>query len=187
MNDRRTIVNKDIGILEKCGLIVSELDLRKYFGGSQRLKKYIDSFNPGLIFSMGGNLYSLATALKLSGIDNILQEDLKQDKYVYGGYSAGSMVASCDLSNYLDSYGRRSGDRLEQARELYGEAFTNGLGLIDEYIVPHADEEKFKDACREAEASISSKGLTAIVLNNSDVVVMNGENMEILRKEDRLV
>ncbi len=176
-DDRKAIVDEDTKMLGDCGFIVSELDLREYFGNSQQLKEYVDSFNPGLVFSMGGNVYSLATALKLSGMDSVLREDLEQDKYVYGGYSAGSMVASRDLSNYLDSYGRRSDDRLEQARELYGEVSTNGLGLIDEYIAPHADEERFKASCEEAQVSISSKGLTPIALNNSDVVVVNGKKI----------
>lgn len=182
-NDRKAIVDEDIGILEECGFDAIELDLRKYFGNAPELRKYVDSYKPGLVFAMGGNLYALATALHLSGMDDILRDDLNQDRYVYGGYSAGSMVASYDLLNYSDSYGRRSGDRLEQASELYGETFTDGLGLIDEYVVPHADREKFRPSCEEAEANISGRGLTPIVLNDTDVVVVNGKKQEVLRKE----
>lgn len=180
--NRKKIIDEDTGILRDCGFDVVELDLRGYFGKPAELRKYIDDLVPGLIFAIGGNVYALATALNLSGMDDILWEDLAGDKYVYGGYSAGSMVASRDLLNYLDSYGRRSEDRFEQAKGLYGEACTEGLGLIDEYIVPHADEEKFKSVCKKAEVDIASKGLTPIVLNNSDVVVVDGENCDMMVK-----
>lgn len=187
LDDRKAIVDEDVGMLEKCGFDVVELDLRKYFSNAPKLREYIDNYKPGLVFAVGGNLYALATALHLSGMGNILRDDLSQDKYVYGGYSAGSMVASYDLLNYLDSYGRRSSDRLEQTIELYGEAFTDGLGLINEYVTPHADREKFRLSCKEAEADISGRGLTPIVLNDTDVVVMNGEKIDVLRKGNRLV
>ncbi len=180
-DDRKAIVDEDTKMLSDCGFSVTELDLRKFFGRSGHLRKYVDDFAPGLVFAMGGNLYSLATALRLSGMGKIIQTDLASDKYVYGGYSAGSMVASRDLLNYLDSYGKYPGDRLEQAKELYGESFTDGLGLIDEYIVPHADEEKFKLACEEAERSLSDRGLVPIVLNNTDVVVLYAGKLEVMR------
>lgn len=179
---RKEIVNEDMAMLSDCGFAVTELDLRNYIGKTSDLRKYIDDFAPGLVFSMGGNLYSLATTLHLSGMDEILRKDLAADKYAYGGYSAGSMVASHDLMNYADSFGRRASDRLEQATELYGELITSGLGLIDEYVIPHADEERFKAACEEAEITISNNNLTPIVLNNSDVVVMNNGQLEVLRK-----
>lgn len=176
LEDRSALVEEDMGILRNSGLIPTELDLRNYFGKSEELRKYINDFGPGCIFVMGGNLYSIATAMHLSGMDEILKHDLANDKYVYGGYSAGSMVTSHNLLNYLESYGRRSDDRLEQAKELYGEVSTDGLGLIDEYIAPHADEEKFSGACEKAKSDFKEKNLKLIVLNNSDVVVVNGDS-----------
>ena len=181
VDERKAIVDEDIGILNRCGLSVTELDLRNYFHQSATLRQYIDDFHPGLIFAMGGNLYSLATALHLSGLDDIIRADLAADRYVYGGYSAGAMNASHHLLNYLDSFGKHSDDRLAQVKEIYGEVYTQGLGLIDEYLCPHADEEKFRDVCQEAEASIKSKGLTPIVLNNTDVVIVNHGQLEICR------
>ena len=179
--ERKAIVEKESGYLRACGFEVTELDLRNYFGKSDELRSYIDDYAPGLIFSMGGNVYSLATTMRLSGMDEILREDLKNDKYVYGGYSAGSMVTSHDLMNYADSFGKRSDDRLEQTKALYGELSTEGLGLIEEYVVPHADEEKFRDACKEAKDNITSNGLTAVVLKNSDVLVVDGDDKKILK------
>ena len=69
---RKEIVDHDMRLLASCGLDVVELDLRKFFNKSDELRKYIDDFNPGCIFAMGGNVYSLATAMHLGGMDKIL-------------------------------------------------------------------------------------------------------------------
>lgn len=180
--DRAEIVKGDIEMLNAAGLSAMELDLRPYFGKADELRKYIDAAQPGLVFSMGGNFCSLATAMHLSGMRDILRKDLADDKYVYGGYSAGAMIAAPDTLNYLDSYGRRTGDRLEEAKQIYGEAYTEGLGLINEYICPHADEDRFMEVCEKAQVLLPAKGLTPVVLNNSDVMVIDGEQKVILKK-----
>ena len=172
---KKVIVNEDLGIISDCGLLPEVLDLRPYFGKGDKLREFIDEFKPGCVFSIGGNVYSLATALHLSGMDEILRRDLGEDKYVYAGYSAGAMNASKDLMNYHSSFGKRSGDRLEEAKLIYGEVYTKGLGLIDEYVCPHADTEKYREICKKAEAELRKKGLEPIVLNDADVMVVDGE------------
>ena len=179
--ERKAIVDEDMGILASCGLEPKELDLRPYFHKYVELRKYIHDFEPGCIFAMGGNVYSLATAIYLSGMRQILKQDLIEDKYVYAGYSAGSMNASEDLLNYRDSYGKHE-DRLEEAKSIYGEVFTRGLGVIQAYICPHADEEKYDEICKKAKQEIEEKGLEPIILNNSDVVVLQGCTITTLRK-----
>lgn len=173
--DGKRIVDEDLEIIANCGLIPTELDLRPYFKKSDELRKYIDDFNPGCVFVTGGNIYVLATALYLSGMDGILKHDLADDKYVYAGYSAGAMNASKDLINYCDSYGERDGDKMEEARSVYGEVCTNGLGLIEEYVCPHADAIDFSEACKKAEEELKAKGLESIVLNDADVLVIDGD------------
>lgn len=180
--DRRAIVDEDLGIITNCGLLPTELDLRSYLDKPNELKNYIDSFQPGCIFAMGGNIYSLATALNLSGMAEIIKNDLAKDKYAYAGYSAGSMNASEDLIYYHDSYGKRTGDRIEEAKSIYGTVITKGLNLIKEYICPHADEDKFSDVCHSAEKSLLQHGLTPIVLNNSDVVIVDNNELKIYKK-----
>lgn len=183
VDERKVVVEHDAQRLIDCGFDVTELDLREYRNNPAALRDYVNEFNPGLIFAMGGNVYSLATTMHFSGMDEILREDLGEDKYVYGGYSAGAMAASHDLLNYLDSFGRRIDDRLDQTKGLYGEAFTDGLGLIDEYVVPHADEEEFKETCKIAETSISEKGFMPVVLNDADVFIFNNGEKEVKRYE----
>ncbi len=179
---RKEIVDEDTGLLAGCGLEVVELDLRKYFGRSNELKEYISEFNPGCIFAMGGNVYSLATSMHLSGMDKILLADLKNDRYVFAGYSAGSMVTAKDLMNYHSTYGERAGDRLDETEAIYGEVFTGGLGLVDGYIVPHAGSIKFDAISKVAERKLKELGLKPIVLRDSDFAVVQDGNIEVYRK-----
>ena len=179
---RKEIVDHDLRLLTICGLEVTELDLRTFFNKTEELGHYIKEYNPGCVFAMGGNMYSLATALRLSGMDKILLKDLKNDKYVYAGYSSGAMIASKDLYNFNASYGLRSGDRLEETKSIYGEVFNEGLDLIEEYICPHADGEKFRVVCKAAEDDLIQKGLKPITLNDSDVVIVDDGGLNIYRK-----
>ena len=179
---RKEIVDHDMRLLASCGLDVVELDLRKFFNKSDELRKYIDDFNPGCIFAMGGNVYSLATAMHLSGMDKILLADLKNDRYVFAGYSAGSMITAKDLMYYHSTYGERAGDRLDETEAIYGEVFTGGLGLVDGYIVPHAGSIKFDAISKVAERKLKELGLKPIVLRDSDFAVVQDGNLEVYRK-----
>ena len=84
--EERTIcVEKTLANLSAVGLSPEEIDLKNYFKNSSGLKKLVRNYNPGCIFVDGGNVYLLATALHLSGIDKILHQDLSDDRYVYAG------------------------------------------------------------------------------------------------------
>jgi|GEM_PF-1290370 dipeptidase E len=161
-----------------------ELDLRQYFHKSDELKRFIDDYKPGCIFAIGGNIYSLATALHLSGLDEILKEGLESDRYVYAGYSAGAVVASNNLSNIIGSYGERPGDLPSEAESAYGEVWTKGLGLIDEYICPHADQGRYCEISKQAAKDLTNKKLKALPLKDAEVLIIDGSKKKIFGLND---
>ena len=171
---RLETLNHDLAFLRAANLEPIELDLRLYFGKPEELRKYIEEYRPGLIFVMGGNLFMAATALHESGMDDIIREGLAADEFVYGGYSAGSMVAAKDLKQYLDNYSKDNG-RYDESIAVYGKACTDGLGIIDEYVCPHSDRDRFAKYCEEAVEKLPTRGLTPIKLKDSDVFVIEGE------------
>lgn len=169
---KKTLVN-----LANISIDAQRLDLRKYFRKSSELEKYIAKIQPGLIFSIGGSVYCLATAMHESGMDKIIQKGVQEDKFVYGGYSAGSMVTACDLLPYSVE------ERLspEKARETYGiEPYTFGLKLIEEHIVPHANREDHSEANQIRLAQIARAGGKPILLNDTDVYLVEGEEKTVL-------
>lgn len=176
--DKAERVAKKLQILQEAGFEVQELDLREYFAKDPaELKKLVTDYNPGLIYSIGGNVFLLATALKISSMDDILRELLAEDKVVYVGHSAGAMVTAKDIEVY-----ERDDLKVEDVAAYYGvESITDGLGLIDEYIIPHANRPERAQTTTFYKSQIAKIGAEPIILNDGDVYIMNG-NHKILKK-----
>ena len=173
---RANDLQEKLAMLSELGFEVEELNLRDYFGKSDKLREFIKSYKPDLIYASGGNVFLLATAYRLSGFDEILREDLAKDKYVYGGFSAGIM-AICKTIRF---YGH---DHLvpERVPEIYGvDAVLDGVGLVDYQLIPHADVPEHLETTKEYIERIEGAGLKALPLNQEAVIVINGNNQRIL-------
>lgn len=179
-------VEKTLINLGKIGIEAERLDLKPYFGKQSTLASLIDQKQPGLIFSIGGNVICLATALHASGLDEIIRKGVAENNFVYGGYSAGAMVATHDLTPYRLS---TPSDKplhpsaiFDTTRAVYHLApYTQGLGLIPQYIAPHMDRADHIDAMNERITNIKQTGAEAILLSDADVFVVNNGNGQILR------
>lgn len=179
-------VKKALANLSKIGIEAERLDLRPYFGKQQKLLELIERKQVGLIFSIGGSVICLATAMHESGIDEIIKQGVFKDKFVYGGYSAGSMVAGNDLSLYqLDV---KPGEEAPLHRvvdityRLYDLApYKHGLELIPQYIVPHIDRADHVDVMSERVAKIEQAGVETICLDDSDVFIVDGDNIQVMK------
>lgn len=118
----------------------------------------------------------LSTAYRLSGFAEILLDDLKQDKYVYGGGSAGSMVTVKSLEYYGHGYLTP-----EKVLEIYGaDAVMDGLGLIDQYVVPHADEPKFSEVTKEYYKRLNQDGRDILLINQNSAYIIDGNQANLL-------
>lgn len=169
-------VNEKLNILQQAGFHIQELDLREYFSKDPaELQAFVTDYNPGLIYSIGGNVFLLATALKVSGMDDILHQRLEKDATVYAGHSAGAMVASQDIENY-----ERDDLKVEEVGAYYGmSAVTDGLGLVDEYIIPHANRPDCKPITEFYQTQFAKLGINPITLNDGDVYIVNGNHKTI--------
>ena len=173
---RANDLQEKLAMLSKLGFEVEELNLRNYFGKQDKLRNFIDSYKPDLIYASGGNVFLLATAYHLSGFDEILREDLANDKYVYGGFSAGTMA----ICKTIRIYGH---DHLvpERVPEVYGvNAVLDGIGLVDYQLIPHADVPEHLETTKEYIERIEGAGLKALPLNQEAVIVVNGNSQRIL-------
>lgn len=179
---KKTFVN-----LEKIGIQCQRLDLRDYFDKSAKLVRDIESYDPGLIFSIGGNVYCLSTALHESGMDKIIKQGLIGDKFVYGGYSAGSMIALDDLRPYEVqklSEENKFCNSPEYAGQSYDlSPYMFGLGIIDEYIIPHMDREDHIETMKQRIKNIEQIDATMILLNDADVYVANNDEHILMKGE----
>lgn len=173
---RTNDLREKLAMLSELGFEVEELNLRNYFGKPDKLRYFIDSYKPDLIYASGGNVFLLATAYHLSGFDEILREDLAKDKYAYGGFSAGTMA----ICKTIKFYGH---DHLvpERVPEIYGvDAVLDGVGLVDYQLVPHADVPEYLETTKDYIKRIEEAGFKALPLNQEAVIIVNGNGQRIL-------
>ena len=129
--ERRYQVNvSDMADLMSLGLDVQLLDLKDYFGQTDKLRKKIGEL--GALFFRGGNTFILRQAMRASGFDVIFEELLKRDDFVYSGYSAGICVLGTDLQvlQFVD-------DPADKPYEIIKDTIWEGLRYLDYMILPH--------------------------------------------------
>lgn len=125
----RARTKSDMSALEALPLQVSLLDLRDYFGDRSGLAERVARI--GAIFVSGGNTFILRQAMKISGLDEVLQGFREDDGFLYSGYSA----AGCVLAPKLDGY--EFVDPVEAPYPEHPDVIWEGLGHVDFRIVPH--------------------------------------------------
>lgn len=162
---RKNSESADIKDLKNIGMNPEILDLRKYFGKSNELRKKLKEF--GVIWVRGGNVFVLRLAMKLSGFDNIFKELLNKN-ILYGGYSAGICILAPSLKG-IDII-----DNL--AVKPYGkslEVIWDGLGVLDYLIIPHykSNHKESEDATRCVEF-MKKEGLPFKTLRDGEVIII---------------
>jgi peptidase E len=116
--------------------------------------------------------------MRMSGLDNIIRRALFNDAIVYAAESAGTMIAAKNLTPYI-----RGNDRQVNAtKELYGQdAPLEALGLIDSFPICHASRNDHMEKTDIYRRNIAEYGGKAIMLDDSDVIIVNGRKSEVLR------
>jgi dipeptidase E len=124
-----SIENKKMRLGE-IGLHADTLDLKDYFSKKNELETKVRSV--GAVFVMGGNVFVLRQAMKLSGLDEILISLKDNADFLYSGYSA----AGCVLAPSLEPY-KVVGDATITPYDGQDEIIWEGLGLVDFAFMPH--------------------------------------------------
>ncbi len=154
-----------VDLFRACGLVANDLDLRDHFGRPDGLAEALAGVR--LIWANGGNAFLLRRAMMQSGLDRILRERVLAGTLMYGGWSAGAVVAGPTLR------GVELMDDPEAVVDGYlPEPIWDGLGLVDFSIVPH-----FQSPHPEAEAAASvvawltEQGLPFRALRDGEAVI----------------
>ncbi len=124
--------DRDMHDLREVDMKVELLDLRDYFGKKDALREKLQHLDG--MWVRGGNTFVLRQAMKLSGLDELLTQELaEREDFVYAGYSAGGCVLSPSLRCY------QIVDHPETPYEGCTEIIWDGLGLVDFAFMPHFD------------------------------------------------
>lgn len=157
----------ELDSLYRLGLKGHELDLRHYFGNVSGLAQSLGSV--GLIWAMGGNAFVLRRAMKLSGFDHIVPDLVRQNKVVYGGFSAGAVVAGSSLR----------GIDLVDNPDVQVEGYDNapawdGMNLVPWVLVPHyKSDHPESQAIDSTVAYLNREHIAYKTLSDGDVLMVN--------------
>jgi dipeptidase E len=166
---RRVSTGTEVRDLRQLGFDAAELDLRGYSGEPERLR--MDLAGVALVWLRGGNTFLLRYALRHSGADTVLRNLLADDALTYGGYSAGCCVTAPSLR------GLEMVDDAAAVPRVYGsEPVWEGLGFIDEAIVPHYDSDHpAADAVGLLARHYRDHAIPHRTLRDGQVLIINGE------------
>lgn len=159
--------------LESYGFEFYELDLRHYFEDQGKLADIVSA--AGLVWSGGGNTFLLRRAMHYTGLDTMIIEGVNDNRFVYGGSSAGAIVATKSLR------GTENGDDPYVQPEGYQEEIIwNGLGLVYPQLVPHYASEWFGEEAKAMADYFEHNGMQYETLQDGEVYVVDGEYEEKL-------
>ena len=143
------------------------LDLRDYIGAPLRLHDQLSTC--GLVWVIGGNAFVLRRAMRASGFDAVIHGLLAQDALVYGGFSAGAIVAAPSLHGL---------DLMDDPQVgTFGDEVISyeGLNLFPKAIVPHvASGHRDSAGADRAAAWLTDRGLPFVGLQDGQVITVEG-------------
>ncbi len=122
--------DREFNDLGGLGLFPEEIDLRDYFHAQQDLRDTVSQFDA--LWVVGGNTFVLRRAMQQSGLDALVLEKVKDEQFVYAGYSAGICVLTPTLKgiDLLDDPTVIPDGYLEQM-------IWDGLSLVPFCFAPH--------------------------------------------------
>ena len=152
--------------LEQMGLVVDEVEVSTApYDAIQRALQKND-----LIYIAGGNTFFLLQALKQSGADRLIREEVHKGK-PYIGESAGAIAAAPDIaySSAMDDHGKAPG--LQD---------YTGLHLTEWYPVPHRGNPEYGAAVEQIVAAYAST-LDLKVIDDHQALFVEDGQVEVLK------
>lgn len=146
---------------------VEIIDLLKYRGKTSELRDKLASKD--VIWCGGGNTFYLRWLLQDIGADTIIRELVEQG-IVYGGGSAGAIVAGPTLKHF------EAADDLKDAPEV----IMDGLHFTDSVVVPHMDNAKFAAVIHGINDKLTADGFKTVPLGDARALVINGSEQKVI-------
>lgn len=146
---------------------VEIIDIRPYKDKQAELKEKLASKD--VIWFGGGNTYYLRWLLKDTGVDTMLADLLKKG-IVYGGGSAGAIVAGPTLKHF-----EAADDPNDAPEEI-----LDGLYLTESVVVPHMDNEKFASVIHGINDKLKADGYNTVPIGDKQALIIDGDEQRII-------
>jgi dipeptidase E len=156
------------------GFHVLELDLRSYFGQSDKLKVWLRDVD--LLWVNGGNAFILRRAMKQSGFDTIVKYAVARDEIVYAGFSAAAVVAFDSLRGleFVD-------DPYDVPAGYDSEIVWEGLELVPYALAVHLESNHPESRAVDREiAFYEDNGIPYRTLRDGQVLIIRDRQERIV-------
>lgn len=160
-------VDENRAAIQARGYQVEIIDLRDYRSKSGELREKLSEKDA--IWLGGGNTCYLRWILKDTGTDKIVT-DLIQSGVVYGGGSAGAIVAGPTLKHFEDA------DDPSDSPEV----ILDGLRLTETAVIPHAGNEKYGEVMDRIEPLLQSEGFTTAAITDEQAWVFDEGKEQVI-------
>jgi dipeptidase E len=151
-----------------------ELDLRRYFGAPDRLKRFLS--NVDLVWINGGNAFIFRRAMKQSGFDMLIKSAVARDEIVYAGFSAGAVIA-CDSLKGLEL----TDDPQEVPPGYDANIVWEGLGFVPFALAVHFRSDHLESESVDREiAFYEAAGIPYRTLRDGEVLVIHDRREKIV-------
>ncbi len=173
ITDRREKLAEQIENLKSVGIESSGINLRD-FKNPESLKIALKKYNG--LWIVGGNAFLLRRAMYDSSFDLVIKELLADGKFVYAGYSAGSVVTGKSM------HGLELVDDANAVKAIYdSEIIWDGLNLIPYSIAPHYQSDHPESLAIEKVVDYFRKeSIPFRPLKDGEVIIIDGEKEELL-------
>ncbi|HSW80350.1 MAG TPA: Type 1 glutamine amidotransferase-like domain-containing protein [Candidatus Saccharimonadales bacterium] len=161
-------IDENLKTLKGFGFDVELVDLKKY--KAQLVKFEVMLGAKDVVWLGGGNTFYLRWILKDVGVDKIITKHVKDGSIVFGGDSAGAIVAGPTLK-YFDA----ADDPNDSPAVV-----LNGLDIIKQVVVPHMDNEKFVSVINGINDSLKKDDFETIPLNDGQALIIDGDMQKII-------
>lgn len=149
------------------GITLEPLDLLEYTDKQDKLETRLSSFDG--MWVTGGNVYYLNWAIHQSGLHKSIHK-LCSNGFVYGGESAGAIVAGPTLDHF---------QTLDDPNEA-PEVILEGMKLTDVVIVPHKDSPKYGEKLEQVRLQLEKDGYKTQALTDAQVLVVDKDKESIV-------
>lgn len=163
----RAWVDQNRAAIQSHDFDVEIIDIKKYKGKLSELKAKLAAKD--VIWFGGGNTYYLRWLLKDLGVDKLLA-DVVEHGVVYGGGSAGAIIAGPTLKHF------ETADDPKDAPEV----ILDGLHFTDSVVVPHMDNIKFAAVIHGINDKLKADGFKTIPLGDMQAVVVDGDQQRVI-------
>lgn len=163
----RAWVDSNRAAIQSHNFAVELFDIRQYKGKLQQFKDKLAVKD--VIWFGGGNTYYLRWLLKESGVDELVT-DLVEQGIVYGGGSAGAIVAGPTLKHF------ETADNPKDAPEV----ILEGLHLTELVVVPHMDNVKFEAVIHGINNKLKTDGFRTVPLRDAQALVIDGDTHTVI-------